>query len=154
MVQDESDNSKSYAIEAQKQSKSVSVREFMEALSIELDFELVQGHKGLEREIRSSRIQKLGLMLASFTGTIDPGRVIIIGSSELNYLEILDAEARKAAIQQLKKYPICCIVVTKKSEIPEELIDLSKEESIPILWTEAYSSVAIAKITHKKPIAI
>jgi HPr kinase/phosphorylase len=148
MVQDKSDNSKSYAIEAQKQSKSVSVREFMEALSLELDFELVQGHKGLEREIRSSRIQKLGLMLASFTGTIDPGRVIIIGSSELNYLEILDAEARKAAIQQLKKYPICCIVVTKKSEIPEELIDLSKEESIPILWTEAYSSIAIAKITE------
>jgi len=143
-----SDNSKSYPGETQRQPKSVSVREFMSALSPELELELVQGKSGLDREICSPRIQKLGLMLASFAGTVDPDRVIIIGSSELNYLRILDAEARKSAIQQLQKYPICCIVVTKKSKIPEELLVLSKEENIPVLWTMAYSPVAIARITE------
>lgn len=142
------DTSDSYPVETQKHDKSVSVREFVTAPSLGLDLELVQGQNGLDREIRSPRIQKLGLMLASFTGTIDPDRVVIIGSSELNYLRILDAERKKTAIQQLKQYPICCLVVTKKSEIPAELIDLSGEQNIPLLWTAAYSSVAIAKITE------
>ena len=128
-------------------SKAVSVREFITAMSLELDLEVVQGEDGLDREIRSPRIQKLGLMLASFTGTIDPDRVVIIGRSELNYLRILDTATRKVAIQQLRNHSMCCIVVTKKSEIPQELLNLSKEEKIPILWTSALSSVSIVKIT-------
>jgi HPr kinase/phosphorylase len=141
-------NKDSFPGNPQQAAKAVSVREFMTAPSLELNFELVQGRDGLDKEIKSPRIQKLGLMLASFAGTIDPDRVVIIGSSELNYLRILDAEARKTAIQQLKKYSICCIVVTKRSEIPEDLLELSKAEKIPILWTSALSFVAIAKISE------
>jgi HPr kinase/phosphorylase len=140
--------SKSYPVETQKQPKSVPVRELLTAPALGLDLELVRGGGGLDREVSSPRIQKLGLMLASFAGTIDPGRVIIIGSSELSYLAILDAESRKAAIQQLRGYPICCIVVTKRSEIPEDLLALSAEENIPLLWTTAFSSVAISSITE------
>jgi len=142
------ENKDSFPGNPQQAAKAVSVREFMAAPSLELNFELVQGRDGLDKEIKSPRIQKLGLMLASFAGTIDPDRVVIIGSSELNYLRILDAEARKTAIQQLKKYSICCIVVTKRSEIPEDLLELSKAEKIPILWTSALSFIAIAKISE------
>ncbi len=148
MEEKPSDSSKSYPIERQRKSKSVSVRELLTAPSLDLDLELVQGSGGLDREICSPRIQKLGLMLASFAGTIDPDRVIVIGSSELNYLGILDAGSRKTAIQQLRGYPICCIVVTKKSEIPGDLLALSAEEDVPILWTTAFSSVAISRITE------
>lgn len=148
MDQNPSDSSKSYPVETQKQSKSVSVRELLAAASLDLDLEIVEGSGGLDREIRSPRIQKLGLMLASFAGTIDPSRVIVIGSSELSYLGLLDSESRKAAIQQLRGYPICCIVVTKKSRIPEDLLALSAEENIPILWTTAFSSIAISRITE------
>lgn len=133
---------------ASDKEKSVTVREFMTAQSLGLELEVVRGHEGLDNEIKSSRIQKLGLMLASFIGEIDPNRVVVMGSSELNYLRILDAEARKAAIRQLKKYPICCIVVTKKSEILDELLQLSEEMKIPILSSTAVSSVAIARITE------
>jgi HPr kinase/phosphorylase len=132
---------------SQRRAKAVSVREFITAQSLDLELELVQGEEGLDKEIQSPRIQKLGLMLASFIGKIDPYRVVIIGRSELNYLGTLDTAAREAAIQQLKKYSMCCIVVTKKSVIPKELLELSKEEKIPILWTSALSSIAIIKIT-------
>ena len=38
--------------------------------------------RGLENEIRSPRIQKLGMGLAGYTGYIHPDRVQIFGSSE------------------------------------------------------------------------
>ena len=86
--------------------------------------------------------------LASFTGTLDPGRVVIFGNSELNYLKILDAEARKTAIQQLKKYSMCCIVVTNMLEVPKEILNLSEEAKIPILRCSAISSIVIPRITE------
>ncbi len=127
--------------------KHVPVGEFLEARTLELDLELVEGRDGLDREIRSPRVQKLGLMLASFSGAVDPDRVVLIGSRELKYLEHLDAEARAAAIGQLESHPICCIVVTKRSAIPSELLKLSKGKNIPLLWTVACSAVASAKIS-------
>jgi HPr kinase/phosphorylase len=70
-------------------------------------------------------------------------RLQIFGSSEMNYLRALDPVARSAAIQRLSKYKICCIVVTKGQEVPEELIQLSREESIPVLRSKATSSISM-----------
>jgi len=144
-----SDDQNSNPESPRQDAKTVTVREFLsQSATMGLDLEIVQGHDGLDNLIRSSRIQKLGLMLASFTGTLDPGRVIIFGNSELNYLKILDREARKTAIQQLKKYSMCCVVVTKHLEVPPELLELSEEAKIPILRCSAVSSVVISKITE------
>ncbi len=124
----------------------VTVREFATAPTLGLDLEVLQSHEGLENEIRSSRIQKLGMALAGFAGYIHPDRVQVIGSSEANYLRALDAQARIAAIHRLKRHKICCIVVTKGLEVPEELLKLAGEEKIPILRSAALSSISITKI--------
>ncbi|MBN2241985.1 MAG: HPr(Ser) kinase/phosphatase [Acidobacteria bacterium] len=138
----------SNSIDAPEEEKTITVREFLLASpAMGLDLEIVRGQEGLDKKIRSPRIQKLGLMLASFTGHLDPGRVVVFGNSELNYLHILDAEHRKTAISQLKNYSMCCIVVTKQLEIPKELLELSEEEKIPILRCSALSSGVIPKIT-------
>jgi HPr kinase/phosphorylase len=128
--------------------EAVTVREFLTAPLLGLELEVLQGSEGLDNEIRSPRIQKLGLILVGFGGAIHPDRIQIAGSSELNYLRILDSEERMAAIQRLRKYKICCIVVTKGLEIPEELLTLSSQEKIPIVRSTAPSSISIAKITN------
>ncbi len=123
----------------------VTIREFVTSPSLGLAFEALQD-KGFDNEIGSVRIQKLGMGLAGFAGYIHPDRLQIFGSSELNYLRAMDPEARSAAIQRLRKYKICCIVVTKGLDIPEELIRLAGEEKIPILRSKATSSVSAEKI--------
>jgi HPr kinase/phosphorylase len=125
----------------------VTIREFVGALAEGLDFEVLQD-QGLENEIRSARIQKLGMGLAGFTGYIHPNRVQVFGNSELNYLRALDPESRSAAIQRLRKYKICCIVVTKGLEVPDELIKISGEEKIPILRSKASSLISAEKIVN------
>jgi HPr kinase/phosphorylase len=141
-------NDVSSPLDTPQEDKAITVREFLMASPVmDLDLEVVEGYDGLDNQIRSPRIQKLGLMLASFTGDLDPGRVVIFGNSELNYLKILDAEARKTAIRQLKKYSMCCVVVTKRLEIPTELLELSAEDKIPILRCSAVSAGVIPKIT-------
>ncbi|NLT68318.1 MAG: HPr(Ser) kinase/phosphatase [Acidobacteria bacterium] len=126
---------------------SLRVREFVTDTSLGLDLEILQS-KGLDNEIRSPRIQKLGMALAGFTTYIHPDRIQIVGSSELNYLKELTPDGRTSAIQRLKRFRICCIVVTKGLDPPKELAEFCARQEIPILRTRALSSLSTSKMTR------
>jgi HPr kinase/phosphorylase len=142
-----SDNPEAMPDDVQGGSAFVTIRELINAPSLGLDFEVLPGRDGLDNKIRSSRIQKLGMALAGYAGYIHPDRLQLIGGSEANYLRALDPNRRTAAIQHLKNRRICCIIITKNIEAPEELLKLASGENIPILRSAALSSIAIAKIT-------
>jgi HPr kinase/phosphorylase len=59
-----------------------------------LPLELLAGKAGLDRRITSPYIQKIGLALAGFHEYLRPGRVLILGESEIRYLESLETSAR------------------------------------------------------------
>jgi HPr kinase/phosphorylase len=131
----------------EEEAGSVTVREFVESPFTTLDLEVLGGQEGLDKEIRSTRIQKLGMALAGFTDYIDPACMQVIGVSEANYLQALNSEGRIAAIRRLRDRHICCILITTGLEIPEGLSDLSGEEKIPILRCSVPSSISLTKIT-------
>jgi HPr kinase/phosphorylase len=143
-----SDNSEIAPDGAKGESTFVTIREFIAAPSLGLDFEVLQGHDGLDNEIRSARIQKLGMALVGFASNIHPDRVQLIGSSEANYLRDLDSAERLEAVQRLKKHRICCIIVMNGLEVPEELLKLSADERIPTLRCTTLGSTTITKITE------
>ena len=127
--------------------EGVTVREFVQAPNTALDLEVLEGREGLDKEIRSTRIQKLGMALTGFTDYIDPNCIQVIGVSEANYLQALDSERRIAAIRRLRNHDICCILVTTGLDIPEGLSVLSREEKIPIVRCSVPSSISLTKIT-------
>lgn len=126
---------------------AVTVTALREALRAELGLQILEGESSLGNEIRSSRIQKLGLTLAGLPSYVHPGRVQIFGSSELAYLEAMEAEARARAADTLRGPRIACIVVTKGLEPPRELRKVAREQSIPLLRTDLLSSECIGRIT-------
>jgi HPr kinase/phosphorylase len=110
----------------------------------ELQIQILAGAGGAkDRQIISARIQKLGLALAGFSHYIHPGRMQIVGQSEIGYLEQLDSEARKKAISNLDLENICCILLTKSLQPPAELREIAEEFGLPILCTPEVSSNAI-----------
>lgn len=127
--------------------EGVTVREFVQSPNTALELEVWGGYEGLDNEIRSTRIQKLGMALAGFTDYIDPGCVQVLGVSEADYLRALDAEGRIAAVRRIRNHNICCFLVTTGLDVPEGLSELSQEERIPILRTSIPSSISLTKIT-------
>jgi HPr kinase/phosphorylase len=127
---------------------AVSVSEFLTTPLLGLGMELIEGREGLQNEIRSPRIQKLGLALAGVTGFIHPDRVQVVGGSELSYLQGLDSEERASAFDRLKKHKICCVVITKELEIPPELLAISAAGKTPLLRSSEISSVSIARMAN------
>ncbi len=127
--------------------EGVTVREFAQSPNTALDLEIWESYEGLDNEIRSTRIQKLGMALAGFTDYIDPSCIQVIGVSEADYLKALKPQERIEAIRRLRNHSICCILVTAGLDIPGGLAELCEEEKIPVIRTSVPSSISLTKIT-------
>lgn len=121
----------------------INIGDFIQNAPAEMNIKILAGANGLQtREITSSRIQKLGLALAGFSHYIRPGRIQIVGQSEIWYLNQLDENKRIEAMRNLELADICCILITSNLTPPDEVIKIADEVSLPILQTPQVSSVA------------
>ncbi|MDT4898766.1 MAG: HPr kinase/phosphorylase [Acidobacteriota bacterium] len=127
---------------------SITVSEFLAHAPLQLELRVVAGEKGLAtRELTTPRIQKLGLALAGFTHYIHPGRLQIVGQTEISYLDELASDRRRQVIRNLLLERISCVLITKGLEPPPELIEEAAEAALPLLSTPVVSSIAISTVT-------
>jgi HPr kinase/phosphorylase len=112
-----------------------------------LPLELVAGAGGLERSITSPHIQKTGLALAGFHEYLKPGRVLILGASEIRYLESLDAAARLTSLRLALTLDFPCVLITGDFTPPPELAAEADRANLPVLKTAVATASAIAKLS-------
>lgn len=124
----------------------ISVRAFLETFA-SLDFSLLAGKAGLDREIEGPRIQKLGLALAGVHEHIHSGRVQILGNTEISYLARQSPEARRRNLEPIfGKLPVC-IILTKGLTPPAELVELAEATGTVLIRSSKASSLVINEIT-------
>ncbi len=114
---------------------------------IGLSVELLGGAAGLDRPITSPSIQKTGLALAGFHSYLQPGRVLIYGESELQYLESLPGDRRREVLGQCFATDIPCVLLSGGGHLPEGLVDAAESAGLPLLVTPAQTAVAISRIS-------
>jgi HPr kinase/phosphorylase len=126
---------------------SISIADFIDQAPARLGVTLLGGAKGIgNRRLNSPRIQKLGLALAGFPHYVHPGRLQIVGQSEILFLDKIDPEGRRAAIDRLDLSLISCILVTTGLNPPDELLAAADATDLPILRTTLVSSEAINEV--------
>jgi HPr kinase/phosphorylase len=114
----------------------------------DLRFEVLGGHRHLDRRITHPRVQKPGLAFAGFYRYIKPGRVQIVGESETSYLQGLAPEVRRERFEAITRLDIPVFVVTKGLQPLPQLLDLANEHRIPTLRSEALSSTVIKRLSY------
>lgn len=112
-----------------------------------LSLTLLAGEQGLGRSITNPHVQKIGLALAGFQDYLKPGRVLILGESEIRYLEGLDDAARRAAIRLALAVDFPCLLVTGGFTPPAALVAEAERVRLPLLQTGTPTPTAIAKLT-------
>ena len=116
-----------------------------EALGLPL--ELLSGRAGLDRVITSPHIQKTGLALAGFHEYLQPERILVLGESEVRYLESLDTAARTTSLCAAFGHDFPCVLITGGWDPPLELLAASERYRLPVLRTAVATPLAIAKVT-------
>ncbi|PLX77390.1 MAG: HPr(Ser) kinase/phosphatase [Desulfuromonas sp.] len=128
-----------------------SIADLLAEQGADLDLELVAGEGGLNRFVQVPRIQKPGLALAGYTTNIHPDRIQVLGSTELSYLQQLNSLAPDKSDRNLEllcSLDVCCFIITKSQQPPDNLLEAVERNSIPLLRTHHQSSTFISLITQ------
>src|SRR5512143_189150 len=114
----------------------------------DLHMRTVAGEAGFSRPISWGRIQRPGLALAGFHEFIKPGRIQILGESELRYLDTSPPNVRAERIAAICALPVAAFVVTKGQPVPEDLARECRLRNVPLLVSDQTTSVVIQNITR------
>lgn len=114
----------------------------------DLEMQVVAGESGFSRAISWGRIQRPGLALAGFLPYIKPGRIQILGESELNYLDTMPIDVRSERIASICALPVAAFVITKGQTPPEDIVRECRLRKIPLLVSDRTTSVVIQSITR------
>ena len=97
-----------------------------------------------EIKIKTSEINRPGIVLTGYTDYFDPLRIQILGWTELGFmLNMSDDERNKALGCWLGLKPAAA-VITRGLEIPEYFIDACREYEVPLLKTDEDTSPFLA----------
>lgn len=127
---------------------SIEVGELLKNKEAHLELELVAGKKGLRKKINIPRIQKPGLALIGDTSNLHPGRVQILGKSEITYLKNLEEPKMKSIIKKMCALDITCFVVTRGNPPPKIMLAEANKRNIPIFTSPLVTSTFINRITR------
>lgn len=114
----------------------------------DLGLRIVAGESGFGRDISWGRIQRPGLALAGFLPYIKPGRIQILGESELHYLDTMPESVRRERIASICALPVAAFVITKGQPVPQDLARECREREVPLLVSDQTTSVVIQSITR------
>ena len=126
--------------------RTLLISQLLEEEAADLQLEVLAGQGGLSRTVSGHRIQKPGLALTGFTDFVHKNRVQIFGSTEIAYLNKLDDDARKQAIDTFCACDVACVICTKGMNVPDELVDACDRNDLPLLSTPQVTSVFISRV--------
>ena len=112
-----------------------------------LSLTLVAGSRGLANRLTSPRIQKPGLALTGYTTHLHPGRLQVLGNTEISFLQQLPVNQARECIRKICLFPIIAFTVTKGLDPPEDLVNAAEQAGIPLLVSPHQSSTFISLIT-------
>jgi HPr kinase/phosphorylase len=109
--------------------------------------DLLAGAGGLSRSLHNPYPQKTGLALAGFDASLQAGRLLVFGESEVQYLSALTVARRRDVLRRVFSRGVPCIVLTKRLEPPPELISAAEAAGVPVLRSTLPTPSTLAKLT-------
>ena len=111
-----------------------------------MDIELLAGAGGVDRRITNPHPQKTGLALAGFDEYLREGRILVLGQSEVRFLESLPPDERTAVIRRVFSHPLPCMVVTAGFQPPPEVLAEADRAKLPVMKTRAATPLVMARL--------
>ncbi|MCI0433494.1 MAG: HPr(Ser) kinase/phosphatase [Gemmatimonadetes bacterium] len=112
--------------------KPLTVGDLFRAKRETLALELLNESADLSRTVDDATIANPGLVLAGFHERFVPGRIQVLGETEIEYLRSLDASQRNRLVRAFLTLPVPAVIITKRLHPPGELVDIAAELRVPL----------------------
>jgi HPr kinase/phosphorylase len=112
-----------------------------------LELHLLGGEAGVSNGITVPRIQKPGLALTGWPEQLHDGRVLVLGGTEIAYLQGIAAAAVDQGIATVLSSKPACIVICRGLAAPPPLLAACDGGRVPLLVSHLTTSDFIAAVT-------
>ena len=112
------------------------------------DLELISGEEGINRPIVTSDLSRPGIELAGYFEYYPSERVQLLGTTEMSFFETLSPAERVNRMNDLCRDLTPCIIITRGHEIPDELIEASERESVPVMRSNSKTTRLFSHLTN------
>ena len=110
--------------------------------------QLVSGEEGIGRYITTSDISRPGLEMAGYFTHYPANRVQLLGKTELSFFEMLPKTDKKARMKKLCSEQTPAIIISRSMDVPQELIEASNENHVPVLITPLTTTRFSSQLTN------
>ncbi|WP_077214754.1 HPr(Ser) kinase/phosphatase [Bacillus dakarensis] len=110
--------------------------------------ELISGEEGINRLITMTDISRPGLEMAGFFDYYPAERIQLLGKTELTFINQLNQDARTDRLERLCTDITPAIIITRDLEVPEELIEASEREAVPVLRSKLKTTRFSSRLTN------
>lgn len=118
----------------------------LKAIAKDMDFELIAGEKGLCREVEEEMISRPGMEFAGFFDYFEAERIILVGSKEASYLNLLPDDIARERIEYIYKENPPAFVFSKNVIIKDVFIELGNKYEIPIFKSNMRTTPLSSKL--------
>jgi HPr kinase/phosphorylase len=119
----------------------------------DLGLSIIAGKIGLENEIKAEMLSRPGVELAGFLDFFDKERLILIGSKEDHFMNLLPVDVQRTRIENIMMQKPPAIIFSVNVEIEDLFIELGDKYGVAIVKsdtrTTALSSVLYAYLHSK-----
>lgn len=112
------------------------------------NLELISGEEGINRPITMSDISRPGIEMAGYFKYYPAERIQLLGRTELSFFNELSSAERVSRMDQLCTDITPAIIITRGLEVPEELIEASERESVPVLRVRMKTTRFSSRLTN------
>ncbi|MBU1141396.1 MAG: HPr(Ser) kinase/phosphatase [Firmicutes bacterium] len=99
----------------------------------DMDLELISNQKSLEREVKSEMLSRPGVELAGFLDFFDADRIILIGSKESQFMNLMTADIKKERVEQIFMKRPPGVIYSINVEIEKMMIELGNKYDVAIM---------------------
>ncbi|MCU9612930.1 HPr(Ser) kinase/phosphatase [Caldibacillus lycopersici] len=110
--------------------------------------ELISGEEGIDRPITTSDISRPGLEMAGFFEYYPEERLQLLGKTELTFFGMLNEVDQKVRMERLCTDITPGIIITRGMTVPEELIEASEREAVPVMRSTMKTSKLLSQLTN------
>ncbi|WP_246942627.1 HPr(Ser) kinase/phosphatase [Bacillus pinisoli] len=110
--------------------------------------ELLSGHEGINRPITTSDLSRPGIEMAGFFTYYPAERIQLLGKTEMSFYHQLSLEERKDRMNQLCTDITPGIILSRDMEVPQELLDASEREAVPIMRSSMKTTRLSSRLTN------
>lgn len=110
--------------------------------------ELISGEEGINRPITTSDISRPGIEMAGYFEYYPAERIQLLGKTELSFFSELPENERISRMERLCTDITPAIIVTRGLDIPQELIEASERESVPVLRSNMKTTRFSSRLTN------